>query len=78
MFLSDSADMCYTHLSGVFRRLNMLPVSHFQTFLCPGSDDSSNKSSQKGGVINKDESTEVETQFIYKILKEELQMDTEA
>ena len=23
VFISDYADMCYTHLSGVFRRLNM-------------------------------------------------------
>ena len=32
MFLSDFADMCYTHLSWVFFRLNMLPVSRFQNF----------------------------------------------
>ena len=32
MFLSDYADMCYTHLSRVFRRLNVLPVSRFQNF----------------------------------------------
>ena len=31
--------MCYAHLSRVFRRLNMLPVSRFQHFLCPGSDN---------------------------------------
>ena len=44
--ISDDADMCYRHLSGVFGRLNMLPVLRFQNFLCPGSDDgsSSNKS----------------------------------
>ena len=49
MFLSDYADMCYTHLSRVLRRLNMLPVSRFQNFLCPGSDDgsSSNKSGRR-------------------------------
>ena len=53
MFLSDYADMCYTHLSRVFRRLNMLPVSRFQNFLCPGSDD--------GSII---EATEVETIYL--------------
>ena len=45
-----NADMCYTHLSWVFRRLNMLPVSRFQNFLCPGSDDGS--SSNKSGRWN--------------------------
>ena len=48
VFLSDYADMCYRHLdlSRVFSRLNMLPVSLFQTFLYPEPDDgrSSNKS----------------------------------
>ena len=46
VFLSDYADMCHTHLSTVFLRLNMLPVSCFDT-LCPGSDDGSR--SNKGG-----------------------------
>ena len=32
VFLSDYADMCYRHLSKVFGRLNMLPVSASQTF----------------------------------------------
>ena len=41
VFLSDYADMCYTHLSWVFRRLNMLPSSRSQNFSCPGSDDGS-------------------------------------
>ena len=31
--------MCYTHLSRVFHRLNMLPVSRFQNFLCSASED---------------------------------------
>ena len=45
VFLSDYADVCYTHVSRVFRRLDMLLVSRFQNFSCPGSDDgsSSNK-----------------------------------
>ena len=33
VFLSDYAKMCYTHLSGAFRRLNMLSVSRFQNFM---------------------------------------------
>ena len=32
VFLNDYADMCKTHLSRVFCRLNMLPVSCFQAF----------------------------------------------
>ena len=47
VFLSDYADMCHTHLSTVFCRLNLLPVSCFENFLCPGSDDGSR--SNKGG-----------------------------
>ena len=39
--LSDNADMCYAHLSRVIRRLNMLPLSRFQNFICVGSDDGS-------------------------------------
>ena len=50
VLLSDYADMCYGHLYSVFGRLNMLPVSRFQNFLCPGSDDGS--SSKKGGRWN--------------------------
>ena len=30
--MTMDADMCHTNLSGVFRRLNMLPVSRFQNF----------------------------------------------
>ena len=32
IFLSDYADMCLSHLSMVFRRLNVLPVSRSKTF----------------------------------------------
>ena len=32
VFFSDSPEMCYTHLSRVFCRLNMPPVSRFETF----------------------------------------------
>ena len=39
MFLSDYVDICSTYVSRVFHRLNMLPVSRFQNFYCPGSDD---------------------------------------
>ena len=49
-FLSDNSDMCHAQLSRVFRRLNMLPVSCFQNFLCPGSDDGS--SSNNSGRWN--------------------------
>ena len=37
VFLSEYADMCYTHPSRVFRKLNILPVSRFQNVLCPES-----------------------------------------
>ena len=47
VFLCDYADMCHTHLSRVFRRQKVLPVSRFKNFLCPGSDDESR--SNKGG-----------------------------
>ena len=54
-----NVDMCYTHLSRVFRRLNMLPVSRFQNFLCPGSDDGS--SSNKSGRWNASEGIRTKT-----------------
>ena len=56
VFLSDCDDMGHTHLSRLFRRLNLLPVARFYVFfygvfffnfLCPGSDDGSRSS--KGG-----------------------------
>ena len=66
--------MCYAHVSRVFRRLNMLPISRFQNFLCPGSDDRSN--SNKSGRWNVSsvrqltaESTEVETHLSIKLSK---------
>ena len=50
VFFSDSPEMCCTHLSRVFCRLNMPPVSRFQNFLCPGSDDG--RSSNNSGRWN--------------------------
>ena len=32
VFLSDYGDMCHTHLSRVFHKLNVLPVSLSKTF----------------------------------------------
>ena len=32
VFLSDYADVCHSHHSRVFRRLNVLPVHVFKTF----------------------------------------------
>ena len=71
MFLSDYADMWYTHFSRSFRRLNMLPVSRFQNLLCPGSDDgiSSNKCGRwsVSSVLSINaESAEVETHLSIK------------
>ena len=64
--------MCYARVSRVFRRLNLLPVSRFQNFLCPGSDDRSN--SDKSGRWNNSsvlsiipKSTEVETHLSIKL-----------
>ena len=37
VFLSEYADMCYAHLSRIFRKLNILPVSRFQNVSCPES-----------------------------------------
>ena len=56
---SSVTNMCYTQLSRVFRRLNMLSVSRFQNFSRPGFDDGSSsikaedETFQKCTAINK-------------------------
>ena len=60
--------MRYTHLSRVFRRLNMLPVSRFQNFSCPGFDDGSRNIS-KVYCQKIAESTEAETHLLIKFSK---------
>ena len=60
--------MLYTS-SGAFRRVKILPVSRFQNFLCPGSDDGS--SSNKSGRWNVSSilSVKVETHLSIKLSK---------
>ena len=66
--------MCCTHLSGVFRRLNMPAVSCFEHFLCPVSEDGI---ISEGGTFEKytcqkiAESTEIETHLSITFLKKD-------
>ena len=53
VFFSDNPEMCYTHLSRVFCRLNMPPVSRFKNFLCPGSDDGSSSNNSGRWKVSK-------------------------
>ena len=83
MFLSDNAGICYTHLSGVFHRLNMLSVTLLQNFLClyltieVAQIRAENGRFQKC-ITNKYLSLrKLKSIYIYKIIKEELRKDTE-
>ena len=71
VFFSDSPEMCYTHLSRVFCRLNMPPVSRFQNFLCPGSDDG--RSSNNSGRWNV---SKVYCQYIVESTEVEMHLST--
>ena len=53
VFFSDNPEMCYAHLSRVFCRLNMPPVSRFKNFLCPGSDDGSSSNNSGRWKVSK-------------------------
>ena len=62
--LSDYADVCYTHVSRAFQRLNMLPVSHSKTFCALDL-------MMEVAQIREDDGTfQVYCQYIYKTLKE--------